>query len=309
MNDSEAGKHTFTGVCIYDENHIYVPAVSDELSEGGVEHAIIFRRLDGQWAHRPLSFAVGSVCALRNSRSVVLCMGVGGEVNLFTSPGRPGEGTEHVDATADGPSELVPLRSMRQIGRKVYVAGMARRVYRRDGSNRWTAIDGGVFAPRGKRERAVGFNAIDGRRGDSIYAVGYRGEIWSYDGRAWTQHDSPTNIALTCVRCMDDETAYAAGLAGVVLRGTNGRWEAVEHDATEDDFWGMAVFRDKLYLACYEGLFVLEGNGIVPVDMGISPQPTTAYLDANDRVVWSVGQRSLAYSEDGISWAEVEKPD
>jgi hypothetical protein len=185
---------------------------------------------------------------------------------------------------------------------------MARRVYRREGVGLWTAIDAGVFVPRAQRDRGVGFNAIDGLTEDAIYAVGYGGEIWRYDGQAWRQQDSPTNVTLTCVRCVDIKTAYAAGLAGVVLHAIDGNWESIEHEATDDDFWGMTVFQGRVYLAAYAGLFVIDGDDVVSIDMNLPRKLSTAYLDANDGVMWSVGQKDLAYTEDGTIWTEVAGP-
>jgi hypothetical protein len=300
--------HTFTGVCVHRRDHVYVPAVADELVEENEDHALVFRWFGGQWAHRPLSFAVGSVCQVDNPLPLVINMGIDGQIDLFTNPGGPGQAAESIDTTVEGPSDLLHLKCIRPIGARVYVAGLARRVYRREGVGLWTAIDAGVFVPRAQRTRGVGFNAIDGFSEDTIYAVGYGGEVWRYDGQVWHQQDSPTNVALTCVRCIDPKTVYAAGLAGVVLRTVDGSWESLEHDATEDDFWGMTVFQGRVYLAAYAGLFVIDGNDVVPVDMNLPLTLSTAYLDANDGVMWSVGQKDLAYTEDGATWTGVAGP-
>lgn len=301
--------HTFTGISAFRRDHVYVPAIADELADRGEDHALIFRWYGRQWAHRPLPFAVGSVCPAVDGAPIVLAMGVGGEVNVFTNPGAPGAATEQIDESEEGPSELVPLRSIRMIGSRVYAAGMARRVYRREVPGRWAAIDNGVYVPRGQRDRGVGFNAIDGVAEDAIFAVGYQGEIWRYDGANWQQIESPTNVALTTVRCLDRDRQFAAGLAGVLLRGANSNWEPIAQDVTDGDFWGMTVFQNQVYVAGYEGVFRIEGDGVVPIPLDLGPEFTTAYLDANDGVMWSVGQKHIAYTEDGIRWVEVPPPD
>ncbi len=228
--------HTFTGVCVYKANHVYVPAIADELADEE-DHALVYRWIEKQWAHRPLSFSVGSVCFIERPKPLVMAMGNSRrDQRIFTNPGGPGTATEYVDTSDEGPSKLTHLKCIRSIGAHVYVAGLARRVYHRDAENTWTAIDRGVFVPRAQRRQAIGFNAIDGTNGHSLYAVGYKGEVWFYDGERWMQQESPTNVALTCVRCVSEEMTFAAGMAGTLLRGREGRWEIIDHEVTDKDF-------------------------------------------------------------------------
>jgi len=298
-------EHTHTGVCVYKKDRVFITSISDELDNQGMDHALVFRWNQREWVHWPITTAVGSLCVIDQPEIMVMVMGIDGEIHIIKAPPNA---IEEVDTADDGPSDLLHLKCIRPISAHVYVAGMGRRVYRREGAGLWAAIDAGVFVPRAQRNRGVGFNAIDGLSEDAIYAVGYDGEIWQYDGQAWHQQDSPTNVALTCVRWVDQRTVYAAGLAGVVLRTVDGNWEALEHDATEDDFWGMTVFQGRVYLAAYDGLFVIDGDSVVPVDMNLPQKLSTAYLDANDGVMWSVGQKDLAYTEDGAIWTEVAGP-
>jgi hypothetical protein len=308
MSEQTKGQHTFTGVHVYKSNHVYVPAIADELAEEE-DHTLVFRWLDRTWAHRPLAFSVASVCSIERPKPLVMALGIPGEINLFTNPGAAGSATEYVDTSDEGPSQLVQLKCIRSIGGHVYVAGLARRVYRRDAENTWTAIDRGTFVPRSERRQAIGFNAIDGTSDESLYAVGYKGEIWFYDGKTWRQQESPTNVALTCVRCASREVTFVAGMAGTLLRGQDRRWEVVDQDVTKQDFWGMTLFAGKLYVANYEGLFVLESDIFSAVDMGLKRKLSTAYLDSNDGVMWSVGQKDMAYTNNGVTWTVVEPPD
>jgi hypothetical protein len=297
-------EHTFTDVCIRNRNDVLVAAIADELPDE-LDHSLVFSWDSKEWLHWAIENAIGSICVVEEPRPTVFCMGTNGEITLFTLPGRT---IEQVDASPDGPSDLVHLKCIRLIGRHVYVAGMARRVYRRVRPNNWQPIDQGMFVPRGQRTVAVGFNAICGLSESAIYAVGYQGEIWYYDGTRWIQEDSPTNLALTCVRCIREDEVYAAGLVGTLLRGRHGQWEIIDHGATDDDFWGMAWFDGRLYVACYQGVFVLENDVLTMVDMKRRRKLSTAYLDANDGVLWSVGQKDIAYSENGKSWIEVPRP-
>jgi hypothetical protein len=299
--------HTFTGIRVAEPNRVYVLAISDRLTAEGMDHTLVFRRRDDSWSHIPFSVAINDVCVTdpTGPALTLFSMSVGGEVTVDTLAGTT---VEMVDESDEGPSELLQLRSIRLIGSRVYVAGLGRHVYRRVRPGQWEAIDQGVFVPRAQRTSPVGFEAIDGLKETAIYAVGYVGEIWFYDGRRWIQQDSPTNVALTCVRCLADDKVYVGGLGGTILRGSNGSWETIEQDETEEDFWGLTLFRGRVYLANYDGVFLLQDDTLERVEMGLGSKFTTAYLDADDQVMWSVGQKHLAMTSDGTTWKEIPKP-
>jgi hypothetical protein len=142
----------------------------------------------------------------------------------------------------------------------------------------------------------------------ALYAVGYLGEIWYREPVGWIQQDSPTNVVLTCVKCVSRDEVYVAGLMGTLLRGTNGQWQVIPQEATKADFWGMAWFGGQMYLSNYDGVFVLRGTDLERIDMGLAPELTTAYLDSRDGVLWSVGPKHLAVTTDGRIWTEIAKP-
>lgn len=299
--------HTFTGVCVAEPNRVYVPAISDRLAEEGLDHTLIFRRRDDTWTHIPFDVAINSVCVTdpTSSSLSLFCMSGAGEVTVHTLGG---SSVEVVDDSSEGPNDLLQLRCIRPIGRRIYAVGLGRHAYRRTQPGVWEAFDEGVFVPRDRRTAPVGFEAIDGLRENAIYAAGYLGEIWYYDGTGWLQQDSPTNVVLNCLRCRTADEVFIGGMSGTIIRGSNGSWEVLEQDETEEDFWGMTIFQGSVYLANYDGVFMLDGDTVETVDMGLTRTITTAYLDADDKVMWSVGQKHLAVTEDGKTWSMVENP-
>lgn len=307
MADQVRHDHTYTGVWVHKRNTVLVTAFSDRLAaeEEEFDHTLVFRQDAGAWSHYAFAKAVPSVCTVSRPSPGLFVMAIDGEVTLY-APG--GKTIEIVDDGDEGPSELVQLRCIRPIGDRIYVAGLARHVYRRTGPNAWSAIDAGVFVPRAQRVAPVGFNTIDGLREDAIYAAGYLGEIWFFNGKGWVQEDSPTNVALNCLTCVSEGQVCIGGMAGIVIRGSSGSWEIIEQDETEEDFWGSTLFRERVYLANYDGVFVLEGDTLRRVDFGLDDDLSTAYLHANDGVMWSVGQKDLASTEDGVHWIRVTKP-
>jgi hypothetical protein len=121
----------------------------------------------------------------------------------------------------------------------------------------WTDVSATFPDPR---ER-VGFEAIDGYSDTEIYAVGWNGEIWEFDGTDWIGRDSPTNVILAAVCCAPNDVVYTAGLQGVLIEGRKDAWEAVrwEDDVTVD-LWDLCWFQEKLYVATMTALYTLNGN-------------------------------------------------
>lgn len=192
----------------------------------------------------------------------------------------------------------VLIRNARTIEGYVYACGMKRQVYRRGGENQW--ID--VSAPFPRPEERVGFESIDGFSEREIYAVGWNGEIWQYDGTKWTDRTGPTNVILSAVCCGADETVYVAGQQGVMLRGRNSAWEVIEWDnEVTVDLWDLCWFQDKLYIASMTSLHVLDGNNLVPVEFGEIGVPSCYSLTTAQGVLWSIGRDDVA-SFDGTTW-------
>ena len=297
---------TYTGVHIYRSNHVYLSGVSDELAEANVDHSVVLRHLDGAWAQKPTAEALCGMCASeRAGAHTLLNLGTDGTVVEFLFPG---DRSEEIDPSDEGPSDLVNMRALRRIGGYVFAAGMARHVYRRDAENQWTRIDNGVFVPRAQRTQPVGFNALCGFAHDDIYAAGMLGEIWSYNGSSWSQEPSPTNVALNAMTQLGSDQVCIVGLVGVVICGKRGHWRAIQHSATERDLWGATTFRERVYVSGDDGVFLLDpsAGSLEKIDLGLGDDFTTAYLDANDGVMWSVGPKHLARTYDGVKWEQVE---
>lgn len=209
-----------------------------------------------------------------------------GEVTLA---GPSGNTTELIDDTDRGPSSMVLMRNAAWIGRHLYAFGMARMVYMRDSDGIWHSIDGEVFVPREQRERAVGFHAIGGTGPGDIYCTGQYGEIWFYDGAHWRQEDSPANLALTGICVRHSGEVVVVGMSGTLLVGRRGTWAVIDHQATERDFWGITEFLGEIYVSSHDGVYRLVGRTLELIDFGAETKPTTAYLTANDDVLWSIG--------------------
>ena len=98
---------------------------------------------------------------------------------------------EIIDNSDEGPQNLGDLQEIRTIGSRAYVVGMSRTAYRCDGEDRWVRIEKGLRCPKGDDSDA-GLTSIHGFRENDVYAVGWEGEIWHFDGKRWAELDSPT---------------------------------------------------------------------------------------------------------------------
>jgi hypothetical protein len=239
-----------------------------------------------------------------------LALGPGPDIEVFAA-GRLGligriRNDRVVDETIDGPDDHGFIRDLRAIGHHLYAAGMGRQVYRRLGDGRWVRFDEGVLNNPSHFLDVTGLNGIDGLADDEIYAAGFNGEIWHCFKGRWERIDSPTNLILECVRVVTSDQVYVCGQAGTLFRGHGPAWDSIEHAETEDDFWGMEWFRDKLYLTTREDLFQLVDDlRLEPIDLNVEGPRTFGRLHAALGALWSFGPEHIFWTEDGNRWNEV----
>ncbi|PTL85143.1 hypothetical protein DAT35_07855 [Vitiosangium sp. GDMCC 1.1324] len=222
-----------------------------------------------------------------------------GDVKLF---GSGQERDEKIGTAQSDPSKRGHLRQVRTIGRRTFAVGMGRQVYRRDGENLWTCLDPQLQPVAGE---VKGFESIDGFSESNLYAVGWDGEIWHFDGSVWTQQQSPVDVVLTRVLCAGDGHVYATGRQGLLLRGRDARWEVVEHDGPREDIQDMAWYGDRLYLSTHRQLFTLSGDRLTPIHFGDDAPETCYHLSVADGVLWSFGAKDLM-AFNGQKWTRVD---
>ncbi|HWG80629.1 MAG TPA: hypothetical protein VN681_12685 [Stellaceae bacterium] len=296
---------TLRDVAVAAADRVYLVAGHDKSTKQDIPVSS-FMRWTGKWSSKSFPLNLTSVCVVFEPERNSLMMGVDGTVVRGTAKGFD---EEQVDAGHEAPRNVGDLREIRRIGKRAYVIGMRRMAYRCDGPARWTRIDQGVRC--GVDDTAdAGFNSIHGFGEAEIYAAGWDGEIWKYDGKRWTAVDSPTNLALFRVVCGGDGKAYACGQRGTVIAGRDTQWTVIHQDATKDDFYGATWFKNKLYLATAKGLFSLVGDTIEPIEIKSEKKlKITAKcfnrLDASEDAMWSVGLKMAMWTEDGVNWTEL----
>jgi len=192
----------------------------------------------------------------------------------------------------------VLIRNAKTVDGLVIACGMRRQVYRRDSERQWTDIS----APFSKPEEEAGFEAIDGYSLKELYAVGWKGEIWQYNGTKWTNRTSPTNVILCAVCCAADKTVYIGGRDGILIKGRNNSWKIIEwQDEVDVDIWDLCWFGGKLYVATISNLYTLNGNRLDEVDFGNIQVSSCYSLTEAQGVLWSIGSEDVI-SFDGTTW-------
>jgi hypothetical protein len=289
---------SFIDGALRSRDRAYLLTVKDELAEKKEPYGLFFTWTAGKWGQQNVKWAAVSLCVARTPKEQMVSIGEWGDVMVLGS-GEMGE--EEIKDGEQYPEERGTMRCVRAIEGVPYAAGLHRQVYRREGKKKWKCIDASM-RPKDS-EDVVGFESIDGFSEKDIYAVGWDGCIWHYNGKKWREIDSPTNLILTNVCCAPDGVVYACGQEGVLLRGRDDKWELLDH-GKKQNFFGLAWYRNELYVASDMVVFTLKKNKLKPVQFE-DDLPETAYrLSAADGVLWSVGAKDvLAF--DGKKWTRI----
>lgn len=280
----------------------YLVLSNDSVSEAKMPLSAVVQWKPGGWGDggQTMWRAAGAEITKYPTEQLIV-VGAFGAALILGGGDRHEEAIESIDSK---PADRGPLRGVRRIGDNIYVVGMDRQVYRRDGANAWSSFDQGISREPDPKNIS-GFEAVDGYAENDLYAVGWDGEIWScVDGR-WRQEDSPVGQVLLDVCCADDGFVYACARNGVLVRGKRGHWEALDLGAFSEDLWSLAWFDGALYAACMDTVFVLENDTFHPVYMGEDCAKTCYRLTTGDGVMWSIGAKDVMCF-DGKSWSRID---
>lgn len=282
---------------------IGVVAYLYELKDSDEEFSRIYTVLDEDWAHVDIEHAVVSLTNLTSGpdRGWWLL----GKRGTVTKLVRGETSTETITQAGTGPGKNGYLDKIVCIGDELYTCGYRRQVYKRTKQG-WLTISQSILAQR--RDIGFGFTSMDGNAPDQMYAVGYKGEIFNFDGKAWRKLESPTNANLKSVRVFDKELVAVSGDKGVLLLGNENGWDVIQSPEFPHTLWAVEFFADQIYVASSYGLAKVTDRSLVPVDTG-KMKPTNGYkLHSRDGFLWSVGTDQII-AFDGERWRELRCPD
>src|SRR5262245_53048090 len=186
---------------------VAVLAEDPDAAKSREAETVIYIFKQGTWGHHTVEWGAAAITGVMDPALQVIVVGAQGEA-LRGVKGAFSD--EVIDDSKDGPERTGALRDARFIAGRVFAVGMARQAYRRGGAGKWARIDADI---RSKKPELAGFNGVDGFSDRDVYAAGFKGEIWRWNGKTWTKLDSPTNVALHRVRCVPPSTVYVVGAA------------------------------------------------------------------------------------------------
>lgn len=272
------------------------------------EYTRFYTTLDGQWGHQDFEFDTSSITYLnlpdQNYKAWWL-VGKRGEV-IEILGGKPR--IERIDTAGTGKGEKYGyIEKIVVIENELYICGYFRQVYKRV-HDHWELISKPILVTD-KKTKAIGFESIDGISSSCIYCVGYKGEIWFYDGKKWHQEDSPTNQHLSDVQCIGENEIWICGDNGIVIHGHHGAWNVI-HDEAEitENWWSVEHFNGRIYLAGDGVIGKIEDGKFEKVDTGLKKAITTGSLHAKEGLLWSIGEENIMVF-DGKKWKEIICPD
>lgn len=301
MAKSLVDKYSFRTGALRTRELAYILVIDDKLSEDQLPHTIYCMLNKDKWSQDLVKWSANSSCVVKTPKEQFIAIGEYGNAYILGS----GEKLDEVIGKGDNsPKKRGALREVRNIGGKAYVCGMDRQVYRRDATDTWTCVDGDMRHAE-SADIVFGFESIHGFDEKEIYAVGWFGEIWQYDGKKWVRHESPTNLILTKVFCAPDGNVYICGQRGTLIKGRGSKWEIIAEDSTDHDLWDLQWYSDKLYLSSMRLIYTLEDDELKYVDTGDEIAETCYHLDAADGILWSIGAKDILQF-DGHEWKRIQ---
>ncbi len=300
ISELDTSKYAISTGCVRYRDLSYLVIVDRALANERVPHSTILGIDRGHIGGADLFWSVASIAACHAPLEQAIAIGAGGQVYVLGG----GTAGEEAPVVGDsGPSALRgPLREVRGIAHgHAYAVGTARQCYRRAGPGLWTCIDASAQSADGRPLIDKSFESIDGFSEEEIYTVGWDGEIWSWNGSQWRQEGSPTNLGLQKVICAPDGNVYVAGKLGTIITGRGSDWQLIEHDQTDETFWGMAWLDDHLYLSTTHFVYRLENRALIPCRPAEDRMLSCYHLSAADGVMWSIGFEEV-FEVTGGNW-------
>lgn len=272
---------------------VYVLGKDKGLLAQDVEHSrfIAFQR--GKFAHMgDRNWNANAMCVAKLPSERLVVVGEEGQVFTYVAGRHTNE-------------QIVPapavIRAAGVVEGLVYACGMRRQVFRRDGEASW--ID--ISVPASMAMVQGGFEAIGGFSSHEVYAAGWGGEIWQWDGVAWAPIDPLTNSILTGLCTTQRGDVFVCGQSGTLLRGRGQQWSLVELGGFAEDFWSVAWFHDRLYLSTMTALYAIVDDALQQVEFAGERPASFHRLTHADDVLWSVGASDV-FSFDGQVWSRVD---
>jgi hypothetical protein len=295
MTDSSTRELSIRDAVVWNGDFGYILACDPE-TELDTPYTWIRAWHQGKITESWVKFNAHSVCRTVLPERGIVLISSGGVYSVFSGQVHAGN---IFDESQPQPTEprYGSFSSVAQIGGRAHAVGLRGMVYRLDAPASWTRIDEQL-------PREFDVQAIHGFSESDIYAVGFKGELWQFNGQFWLKRDLPTKVNLASVKCAEDGIVYIGGDGGLLIRGRNEAWEILDQSPMQSDIWDIEWFGGELYVSTFSGLYRLKGSDLELILFGEDKPKSFYSLCVGEGVLWSVGEADVM-SFDGTNWTPV----
>ncbi len=221
------------------------------------------------------------------------------------NPPRSGKEPEH-PFKHQGSKLAASVTQVVRIGQSIYSVGAPRCMHKRVGLGQWQNMTASLKLPKDVDEPGKGLNYIwhsaAGFSENDIYAVGGLGDVFHFDGKAWTKISFPSNELLFNVCCSDDGKVYIGGNMGSLYVGRGDAWKKLTSGNQSVAWKDIAWFAGKLWCGSDYGLWELKKDQLVRADVPADVQLTSGAIDISPD-----GKYMLTAGPDGASLFDGKK--
>ncbi len=250
--------------------------------------------------------AMGVVSAPSSGDFVV----VGQDAHAFRYDGSRGSTEVELPAAIPGSDLRAVVHAAGRIGSVAWAAGWPRRVWRRRAPGEWEIVSAGLPAPQHlgasddivKAAFSQRFRALAGFDERDVYVGGDEGELWHWDGVAWSRRAIAATTEFTAA-CAADDRVFLADATGALWVGRDREWSRLT-DPAPYPIVDLAWFAGQLWCGHQTGgLDRLEGKRLVASGAPSEASPGLQHLDvAADGSCLLAAGRGGAALYDGRSW-------
>ena len=278
----------------------YLRATSRSHDDEAADMTIMMRSIDGAWANYEIDAAVVAHNAFDSNGRHVFSLTPFGDLHIASPSGFFWEKLDPDPSSS--PNRLRHMRDIQRIGESHFAVGMGRMAYERSPNGLWKRIDGNMRSLTG-----CGLLSVGGCDRENVYACGFRGEIWHFDGRQWQSIDSPTNVKLEQIKVFNPTEVVCSGARGIVIIGDGASWNVLRPTTSGSVLWGLTKYNDEIYVADNAQIYVVRGDELMPIELPFDRKVSTGRLQAKDGVLWSIGENDLL-SFNGVQWTAIDYP-
>jgi predicted DNA-binding WGR domain protein len=190
---------------------------------------------------------------------------------------------------------------LKTINNRLYACATGRTVGWREGTGKWQWFTKDIPFEYEKEKENAGFEDIDGNAGQNIYAVGGKGDVWTFDGAHWQKCSFPSDIALKTVCCTPGGSVYISGFEGETYQGEGDVWKQIAQPKLSIPFQDMVWYEDRVWCTNEEGIWWIKDGKLEVADVPPEIKIFSGNLSTRDGVLLLAGSHGAAMLQNG-SW-------